>query len=429
MLAETATRNCPRSRPSLKDPVIDNDDGELLPLRPHPSPRPEGERTARATLRRWKDWLLLRLTAAAIRLLPSARRNTPVRRSLWTGGPILNMAVNARAERLLGVEADSLVYDSFFITDAFTYNLRRWSRWRLVSWALPYLVFLWACRRYQRFHFYCNRGLLNPASPFTFRPEELRMLRALGKQVFFWTYGSDVPHASGDAAAGRAELLHGVRFARRRLRLRRRAGGGQFRRRRRPGRRRLLHGRHDRVHARQPHRSVLLAGRSRRRRGPQVRPLLRGRRRRRPAGDCPRLESPPLQGHAASDGGNPAAPRRGTGDRIGPRRRPAERAGVGNLSHGRLGLRPVPHRLPRLFRLGGDGPGQGRRLLHSQAGRILARRPAVPDRQRPARTARIDAAAVGRRSASVAGVGDCGTALHRREFHARGVRAAVAAGV
>ena len=106
--------------------------------------------------------------------------------------PILNMAVNARAERLLGVEADSLVYDTYFITDQFTYNLRRWSRWRLASWALPYLVFVWACRRYQRFHFYCNRGLLNPESTFTFRPEELRMLRALGKQVFFWTYGSDV---------------------------------------------------------------------------------------------------------------------------------------------------------------------------------------------------------------------------------------------
>ena len=153
---------------------------------------PVASSALRRTLKRWKDRLLLRLTAAALRLLPSARRNAPVRKSLWTGAPVINMAVNARAERLLGVEADSLVYDAYFITDQFTYNLRRWSRWRLVRWALPYLVFLWACRRYQRFHFYCNRGLLHPASPFTFRPEELRMLRALGKQVFFWTYGSDV---------------------------------------------------------------------------------------------------------------------------------------------------------------------------------------------------------------------------------------------
>jgi hypothetical protein len=124
--------------------------------------------------------------------MPSARKNTPVRRSLWTGAPILNMAINARAERLLGIEADSLVYDTYFITDQFTYNLRRWTRVPVLRTVLPYLVFLWACRRYQRFHFYCNRGLLGPATDFQFRPDELQMLRALGKEIYFWTYGSDV---------------------------------------------------------------------------------------------------------------------------------------------------------------------------------------------------------------------------------------------
>jgi hypothetical protein len=102
------------------------------------------------------------------------------------------MAINARAERLLGVQADSLVYDSYFITDQFTYNLRRWSRLPLVRTLLPYLTLLWACRRYQRFHFYCNRGLLGPTSPGQFRAEELQILRQLGKEVYFWTYGADV---------------------------------------------------------------------------------------------------------------------------------------------------------------------------------------------------------------------------------------------
>jgi len=132
------------------------------------------------------------LAQFALRLMPSARKNAPVRRSLWTGAPILNMAINARAERLLGIDADSLVYDTYFITDQFTYNLRRWSRVPVLRTVLPYIVFLWACRRYQRFHFYCNRGLLGPAMDFQFRPEELQMLRALGKEVYFWTYGSDV---------------------------------------------------------------------------------------------------------------------------------------------------------------------------------------------------------------------------------------------
>ncbi len=142
--------------------------------------------------KRAKDAVLTFLTRVALRLLPSARNNTPVRRSLWTGAPILNMAINARAEWLLGVQSDSLVYQSYFITDQFTYNLRRWSRVPVLRTVLPYLVFLWACRRYQRFHFYCNRGLLGPTSPGQFRPEELQMLRQLGKQVYFWTYGADV---------------------------------------------------------------------------------------------------------------------------------------------------------------------------------------------------------------------------------------------
>jgi glycosyltransferase involved in cell wall biosynthesis len=136
--------------------------------------------------------LLLALTRLALCLMPAARHNRPVRRSLWSGAPILNMAVNARAEALLGVQADSLVFGSYFITDRFTYNLRRWSRAPLLRTVLPYAVFLWACRRYQRFHFYCNRGLLGPASPGEFRPEELQILRQLGKEVFFWTYGADV---------------------------------------------------------------------------------------------------------------------------------------------------------------------------------------------------------------------------------------------
>jgi glycosyltransferase involved in cell wall biosynthesis len=53
-------------------------------------------------------------------------------------------------------------------------------------------VLLWACLRYQRFHFFPDRGLLAPRERFNFHPAELSILRRLGKEVYFWTYGADV---------------------------------------------------------------------------------------------------------------------------------------------------------------------------------------------------------------------------------------------
>ena len=146
----------------------------------------------RNSLRWAKRRVLFGLARAVLRATPGARKNTPVQRSLWAGAPVLNMAVNARAERLLGIEADSLVYEPFYITDRFTHNLSRWARMPLVRHVLPYLVLVWACRRYQRFHFFFDRGLLPPPADYRFNADELRLLRALGKEIYFWTYGADV---------------------------------------------------------------------------------------------------------------------------------------------------------------------------------------------------------------------------------------------
>src|SRR5688572_19930026 len=85
-------------------------------------------------------WLL---TASKPLLLLLARsKGRKVKRSLWCGTPIINMAVSARAERLLGVHTDSLVYFTYFVTDEFTINLSKWFRgsdwWTKI--VLPYLV-------------------------------------------------------------------------------------------------------------------------------------------------------------------------------------------------------------------------------------------------------------------------------------------------
>ena len=143
-------------------------------------------------LRRAVHWVLFLGVRGALALLPSARRNDEVRRSVWTGNPILTLATNARAERLLGIAADSLVFNRYRTSDAFDYDFSRWTRWWPVRIVLPYLVFVWACVRYQRFHAFYNRGVLPSLEPGQFNPDELAMLRRLGKELYVYAYGADV---------------------------------------------------------------------------------------------------------------------------------------------------------------------------------------------------------------------------------------------
>lgn len=135
----------------------------------------------------------LHVASLLLRLAQGVSRRPWMLRSLWAGTPILTLPVKARAESLLGVQAETLVHRPYFITDAFTYNLQhilKWPHWRR---ALTYLaVFTWACLRYQRFHFFCDRGLLPPAGHQQFNEMELCLLRSLGKEIFCWTYGADV---------------------------------------------------------------------------------------------------------------------------------------------------------------------------------------------------------------------------------------------
>ena len=122
--------------------------------------------------------------------------------SIWAATPIINMAVNAKAERLLGVNAKSLVYTTYFITNAFDINLSRWSTLPVVGRLLPLGVFLWACVVADRFHFYCDQGLLPPREPFAFDCRELYVYKLLNIPVFLWTYGADVRNRATCRATG-----------------------------------------------------------------------------------------------------------------------------------------------------------------------------------------------------------------------------------
>lgn len=157
------------------------------------------------TMPRLLQRILLGAIERAARLLQARSGRAgprPVRRSLWAGTPIINMAVNARAERRLGVDARSLVYETYFVTRAFDINLRPIMRVPVLRAVVPYAVLLWAVLRFDRFHFYLDRGLLPPEARFTIDRAELALLRRLGKQVFLWAYGADVRTTAATRALG-----------------------------------------------------------------------------------------------------------------------------------------------------------------------------------------------------------------------------------
>jgi hypothetical protein len=82
-------------------------------------------------LRRFFDAVVYLACALAILFFPFRCIRKALSRgslnSIWAGTPIINMAINAKAERLLGVNARSLVYTTYYITDGFDHDLTRWT--------------------------------------------------------------------------------------------------------------------------------------------------------------------------------------------------------------------------------------------------------------------------------------------------------------
>lgn len=112
-------------------------------------------------------------------------------RSLWAGSPIITLPIKAKAERLLGVDARTLVYNTYYITDDFDYDLSKWINKPKIAKFIPFLIILWGCVTLDRLHFFHNRGLLDYGKR-RVHPTELALYKLCGIQLFFWTYGADV---------------------------------------------------------------------------------------------------------------------------------------------------------------------------------------------------------------------------------------------
>jgi glycosyltransferase involved in cell wall biosynthesis len=113
--------------------------------------------------------------------------------SLWAGTPILTLPLKARAERMLGVNAKSLVYESYGISrDGYDIHLGDLCSLPILGRFIPMLTFLYACCTQDRLHFFYDRGLLPPFDPDKFNKFELLSYKFLRIKTFFWAYGADV---------------------------------------------------------------------------------------------------------------------------------------------------------------------------------------------------------------------------------------------
>lgn len=122
--------------------------------------------------------------------------------SYWTGTPIITLALKARAERMLGVRARSLVTNEFYVTSDFDVNLSRWRSLPVVGLLVPFAAFVWVCVSAKRVHAYHDRGVLPPRSEYEFNPFEITVYRLLHIELLLWTYGADVRTRAATATLG-----------------------------------------------------------------------------------------------------------------------------------------------------------------------------------------------------------------------------------
>lgn len=111
--------------------------------------------------------------------------------SIWTGAPILNMAINANAEKLIGARSYSVVAHTYFITNKFDFDLQRLLLGRLLNTQYRYIAFWAICLIADRVHVYLDGGILPNAKMRSFNKLELFVYKLLGIKIFAWTYGGD----------------------------------------------------------------------------------------------------------------------------------------------------------------------------------------------------------------------------------------------
>jgi glycosyltransferase involved in cell wall biosynthesis len=147
----------------------------------------------------WEDFVAA--AAADASELTRLRREAQCLRSLWGVTPLISLKQTVAADKSIGVNAESLVFSTYYVTQSFDINLSHHVKVLQKSDpstldAFYWLVLLWAIFSYDIFFFFNDRGILPPRE-FTGRfhmginHEELALLRRAGKYLYTLPYGAD----------------------------------------------------------------------------------------------------------------------------------------------------------------------------------------------------------------------------------------------
>ncbi len=132
-------------------------------------------------------------------------------RSCWGVTPIVGLKTAAAADRMLGVEAESLVFTHYHVTSDFDLNFKEVEaaliaeRYNLIH---PFrrLVLGWALLHYDVFHLYNDAGIIDLIGGYGARMgialDELKSYKSAGKKLYTYAYGADHRMRKKALAAG-----------------------------------------------------------------------------------------------------------------------------------------------------------------------------------------------------------------------------------
>ncbi|MCC6534009.1 MAG: hypothetical protein IT531_15780 [Burkholderiales bacterium] len=142
----------------------------------------------------------LRYILRDARMASASRVRRSALRSVWGTTPIISLTSCRASERLLGVKAETLVFQTYYITSSFDIILQPLERWFSERdpanyQAFRWLVFLWALLRYDSFYYFNDAGIL-PAGGYGkgsmgINEDEMRLIRDAGKALYTLAYGAD----------------------------------------------------------------------------------------------------------------------------------------------------------------------------------------------------------------------------------------------
>jgi len=117
--------------------------------------------------------------------------------SIWGVTPIITLKTKSMSDRLLGVRADSLVWDTFSATSNFDHILKgsQEKAARIsptLGRSLHWLVLCWALLKYDFFHYFLDRGVVHSNFKLGINHLEMILIKDAGKRLFTYTYGADV---------------------------------------------------------------------------------------------------------------------------------------------------------------------------------------------------------------------------------------------